>query len=110
MPLPDDGVRRFLSDLRSGIDRRSGQDRRRSSRPAAHDRRGQQERRRALAQQFSVAQGLLIREMVLRPQLEAACPACDGNLMLGPPETHDGTRMQEVHCTACRRHALLVYH
>lgn len=109
MHLPDDGVRRFLSDLRSGIDRRSGWDRRRSSRPGDRDRRSEQDRRRPLAQQFSVAQGLLIREMVLRPNLEAACPACDGNLMLGPAEKHAGTRMQEVHCTACRRHALLVY-
>ncbi|UCF39860.1 MAG: hypothetical protein JSW43_08940 [Gemmatimonadota bacterium] len=108
MPLPEDGVRRFLTDLRSGGDRRSGRDRRRSSRPGSHDRRTE-DRRQPLAQQFSVAQGLLIREMVLRPNLEAACPACNGNLMLGPPEKHAGTRMQEVHCTACRRHALLVY-
>jgi hypothetical protein len=109
MPLSDDGVRRFLADLRSGGERRSGQDRRRKTRPGDHDRRRKQDRRRPLAQQFSVAHGLLIREMVLRPNLEAACPVCDGNLMLGPTETHEGTRMQEVHCTGCRHHALLVY-
>jgi hypothetical protein len=109
MPLAEDGVRRFLTDLRSGSERRIGRDRRSSSRPGDHDRRGKQERRRPLAEQFSVAHGLLIREMVLRPNLEAACPVCDGNLLLGPTETHEGTRMQEVHCTACRRHALLVY-
>jgi hypothetical protein len=109
MPLAEDGVRRFLTDLRSGTERRTGRDRRRSSRPGDHDRRSKQDRRRPLAEQFSVAHGLLIREMVLRPNLEAACPVCDGNLLLGPAETHEGTRMQEVHCTACRRHALLVY-
>jgi hypothetical protein len=109
MPLANDGVRRFLKDLRSGIERRSGVDRRRSSRSGDHDRRNRQERRRPLAGQFSVAQGLLIREMVLRPNLKAACPVCDGNLLLGPAETHEGTSMQEVHCTGCRHHALLVY-
>ena len=109
MSLADDGVRRFLTDLRSGTERRSGLDRRSRSRPGDHDRRSSRERRRPLSGQFSVAQGLLIREMVLRPNLEAACPVCDGNLMLGPAETHEGTRMQEVHCTACRRHALLLY-
>jgi hypothetical protein len=109
MPLPEDGVRRFLNDLRSGIDRRSGQDRRGKSRPGDHDRRGKLDRRSPLREQFSVAHGLLIREMVLRPNLAAACPICDGNLLLGPAETHEGTRMQEVHCTGCRHHALLVY-
>ena len=109
MPLADDGVRRFLRDLRSGYDRRSGHDRRSKSRSGDHERRSDRDRRRSLADQFSVAHGLLIREMVLRPNLEAACPVCDGNLLLGPAETHEGTRMQEVHCTACRRHALLVY-
>ncbi len=107
VPGPEEGVRRFLTDLRSGGERRTGTDRRRTSRPGAHDRRSGADRRRPLGTQFSIADGLLIREMVLHPGFQAACPQCDGNLLLGPLETHDDTRMQDVHCTQCRRHALL---
>ncbi|NIM52504.1 MAG: hypothetical protein GTN62_14330 [Gemmatimonadales bacterium] len=122
---PGGGLRRFLADLRSGSDRRSGQERRQGDRRVSNlqvpaerrsghdrrsgiDRRARAERRRRLAAQFSMKEGQLIREMVLHAERDAACPSCDGNLLLGPLESYHGVGMREVHCTWCRRNILLV--
>ena len=120
-----DGLQRFLDDLRSEGDRRSGRDRRRDERrvaniPVRHERRSGRDRRasaerrvsydrrRPQVEQFTLAESRLIREMLEHPEREAACPQCHGNLLLGPFETHAGVRMQDVVCTGCRRSTLLV--
>ncbi len=119
------GVGRFLTDFRTGTDRRSAEDRRERDRRDAPlhvvrdrrdardrrdgaDRRGWAERRRPLGEQFSFEDAQRIGEMVKNAVLEAACPKCDGNLLRGPRTSHEGVSMQEVHCTHCRRNALLV--
>ncbi len=122
---PGTGMRRFLADFRTGTDRRSAEDRRerdrrnvplhvvrdrrdaRDRRDGA-DRRGPAERSRPLGEQFSFEDAQRIGEMVKNAVLEAACPKCDGNLLRGPRTSHEGVSMQEVHCTHCRRNALLV--
>jgi hypothetical protein len=121
---PVEGLRRFLADLRSGGERRSGSERRKSDRRATalpvdverragsdrraeRERRTPRERRRPAAGQFPVEEMQLIRQMVLRPDISAACPLCGGYLLLGPTDVREGVRMQEVHCTGCRRSALL---
>ncbi len=122
---PNEGLRRFLEDLRdggdrrTGRDRRSGRDRRQHSVPVARERRSgadrrsglerrMGDRRRPLAKQFSLDDSESIRQMVVNPERQVACPCCEGNLLLGPPEDHDGIVMQEIHCTGCRRNVLLV--
>jgi len=121
----DDGLRRFLDDLRSEGDRRSrrnrrGGDRRVANIPVRHERRSgsdrrasadrriSYDRRRAQLEQFTLAESRLIREMLEHAEREAACPQCAGTLLLGPVETHAGVRMQDVVCTGCRRSTLLV--
>ena len=121
---PGTGMRRFLTDFRTGTDRRSAEDRRERDRRSAPlhvvrdrrdepdrrnaDRRVRAERRRPLGEQFSFEDAQWITEMVKNAELEAACPKCDGNLLRGPWASHEGVSMQEVHCTHCRRNALLV--
>jgi hypothetical protein len=83
-------------------ERRSGGDRR-----AERPRRTSRERRRPAAGQFPIEEMQLIRQMLLRTDISAACPLCGGYLLLGPREVREGVRMQEVHCTGCRRSALL---
>ena len=120
----EDGLRRFLEDLREEGDRRSGRERRRGERrlvsvPVSRERRSgldrreaerraYLDRRRPQIEQFTLEQSRLIRELVQHPEREAACPLCDGALLLGPVETHAGVRMQDVVCTRCRRSTLLV--
>ncbi len=119
------GVGRFLTDFRTGTDRRSEEDRRERDRRDAPlhvvhnrrdphnrrhgaDRRVRAERRGSLGEQFSFEDAQRIGEMVRNAELVAACPKCDGNLLRGPWTSHEGVSMQEVHCTHCRRNALLV--
>ena len=120
----EDGLRRFLEDLRAEGERRSGRDRRagerrvaivpvqRERRSGLDRRRGERrvhlDRRRPQIEQFTFTQSRMIREMVQDPARKAACPLCDGTLLLGPVETHAGVRMQDVVCTNCRRSTLLV--
>jgi len=120
----EDGLRRFLEDLRAEGDRRSGGERRRAERRKANmpvkrerrsgldRRRGERrihiDRRRPQVEQFTFTQSRMIREMVQDPARDAACPLCAGTLLLGPVETHAGVRMQDVVCTSCRRSTLLV--
>jgi hypothetical protein len=120
----NDGVRRFLADLR-GADRRSWHerrirerrngsqevepDRRRGERRSGTDRRiVLTDRRRRVHEAFSRGDAEQIREMMMDPGVEAACPQCDGSLMLGPVVDHEGGSARNVHCTQCRRAVLLV--
>ncbi len=117
---PTRGLRRFFADLRESADRRTWSDRRSADRRVtsvpvesdqrAADRRGALDRRVVLtdrrhrvAETYSLENAELICEMVMHDDMEAACPKCDGNLMLGPVIVRDGKKVREVHCTDCRR-------
>ncbi len=117
---PTRGIRRFLADLRESADRRAwahrrNADRRVASEPMEHDRRVAErrsevdrrvvltDRRRRVAETYSLENAELICQMVMHDDMEAACPKCDGNLMLGPVIVRDEKRVREVHCTDCRR-------
>lgn len=122
---PNEAVRRFLADLRASVDRRSWQDRREGNRGSGAvamvdqqggaDRRSGAERRivltdrrRRMHEAFSRGDAEHIREMMMDPGVEAACPRCDGNLMLGSVIPHKGGTARNVYCTGCRRGVLLV--
>ncbi len=117
---PTRGIRRFLADLRESADRRAWTPRRSGDRrvatvPVEHDRRVADrrrpvdrrvvitDRRRRVAETYSLENAELICQMVMHDDMEAACPKCDGNLMLGPVIARDGKKVREVHCTDCRR-------
>ncbi len=117
---PTRGIRRFLADLRESADRRAWTHRRSGDRrvatvPIEDDRRVVErrsgvdrrvvitDRRRRVADTYSLENAELICEMVMHDDMEAACPKCDGNLMLGPVIARDGKKVREVHCTDCRR-------
>ena len=117
---PTRGIRRFLADLRESADRRAWTQRRSGDRRAAtvpieDDRRVAErrsgldrrvvitDRRRRVAETYSLENGELICQMVMHDDMEAACPKCDGNLMLGPVITRESKKVREVHCTDCRR-------
>ena len=122
---PDEGVKRFLEDLRAGPDRRSWGERRKdarrmdtvpvdtnrrleSDRRLVGQRRGYGDRRRQSVAQFSWEQCEVIRQMMAHPGRGVACPRCSGSLLMGPRETHAEVNMQEVHCTGCRHSVVLV--
>lgn len=117
---PTRGLRRFFADLRKSADRRMWSDRRSADRRMASvtvvhcrraaERRGELDRRVVLidrrhrvAETYSLEKAELICEMVMHDDIEAACPQCDGNLMLGPVIERHGKKVREVHCTDCRR-------
>ena len=118
---PDEGVRRFLTDLRSASERRSWEERRRSERRATDHgveeerrdtakRRGAVDRRimlldrrRGISEPYTRQHAKRIRDMLLNPDADVACPRCNGNLLLGPPCSHGSGTAREVRCTACRR-------
>ncbi len=117
---PTRGLRRFLADLRESADRRAwtqrrSADRRVASVPLEQDRRVAErrsgvdrrvvitDRRRRVAETYSLENAELICQMVMHDDMEAACPKCDGNLMLGPVIRRDGKKVRDVHCTDCRR-------
>ena len=66
------------------------------------------DRRRLIHEAFSRGDAEHIREMMMDPGVEAACPQCDGNLMLGSVIPHEGGTARNVRCTSCRRSVLLV--
>ncbi len=117
---PTRGLRRFLADLRESADRRAwtqrrSGDRRMATVPMEDDRRVAErrsgvdrrvvitDRRRRVAETYSLENAELICQMVMHDDMEAACPKCDGNLMLGPVITRESKKVREVHCTDCRR-------
>ncbi len=66
------------------------------------------DRRRLIHEAFSRGEAEHIREMMMDSGVEAACPQCDGNLMLGSVIPHEAGTARTVHCAACRRSVLLV--
>ncbi len=117
---PTRGIRRFLADLRESAERRAWTQRRSSDRrvatvPIEDDRRVTErrsgldrrvvitDRRRRVAETYSLENAELICQMVMHDDMEAACPKCDGNLMLGPVITRESKKVRDVHCTDCRR-------
>ncbi len=88
---------RVVEDQRGG-DRRSGAERRIVL----------TDRRRRMPEAFSRGDAEHIREMMMDPGVEAACPQCDGNLMLGSVMPHEGGAARNIHCTSCRSSVLLV--
>ncbi len=103
-----EGVKRFLSDLRSAPERRSFGDRRCVSFPVILDRRSGADRRERIERRQSVdayddAEAGKIRSMICDPAMRVACPACQGHLMLGPPMRRDSGIVRQVHCTICRK-------
>ncbi len=117
---PTRGLRRFLADLRESAERRAWTQRRSSDRrvatvPIEDDRRVTErrsgldrrvvitDRRRRVAETYSLENAELICQMVMHDDMEAACPKCDGNLMLGPVITRESKKVRDVHCTDCRR-------
>ncbi len=117
---PTRGLRRFFADLRKSADRRTwsarrSADRRMASVTVVHcrraaERRGELDRRVVLidrrhrvAETYSLENAGLICQMVMHDDVEAACPKCDGNLMLGPVIVRKLMKVREVHCTDCRR-------
>ncbi len=118
------GARRFLLDLRTRPDRRATGERRSVERRSrsedvsperrdGSDRRNSGERRSAerrmpFTEQFSFDDSQLIQAMIIGTKQTVACPSCQGNLLVGPPEMHDQIALREVHCTSCRRNTAVV--
>ena len=120
----NEGIKRFLADLRSGAERRSWEERRRAERrassvDAATERRSPEDRRegdrrimlldrrRRLSEPYAQQHAERIREMLLKSQGEVDCPRCRGGLLLGPPQKRGTTIAREVLCTSCR-HSVVI--
>ena len=121
----DEGLQRFLRDLRSGAERRSWDERRRRERRSGEkdvdlDRRAPRDRRdrfdrrimlldrrRGRSDSYIREHAERIRNMLLDPSAQVVCPKCGGDLLLGPSVTRAGSIAREVHCTACRRSILI---
>ncbi len=118
------GVRRFIADLRALPDRRLWRERRRDNRrttyaPAEDDPRRNKRRndtdRRVVPTDRRLDNGTflrghieIIREMIMDLGVDAACPQCDGNLLLGPIIPHEGGTARQVHCKTCRGSVVMV--
>ena len=114
------GVRRFIADLRALPDRRLWRERRRDNRRTTYapaeddprrndtDRRGQPSDRRRDYGTFLRVHIEIIREMIMDLGVDAICPQCDGNLLLGPMMPHEGGTARQVHCTNCRGSVIMV--
>lgn len=110
--------RRTGDDRRTGAERRSGVDRRDrlgiidlaveaerrrlDDRRVRRDRRATRERRRPSTAQFSWKDTVRIHKLLADATRDAACPRCQGRLLLGPLEFTEGVTTREVHCTGCR--------
>ena len=119
------GVRRFIADLRALPDRRLWRERRRDDRsttyapaepdPRSTDRRNDPDRRVRPTDRRRRDNGTflrvhieIIREMIMDLGVDAACPQCDGNLLLGPIVPHEGGTARQVHCKTCRGSVIMV--
>ena len=119
------GIRRFIADLRALPDRRLWKERRldepgttcapakddphRTDRRNDTDRRVQStDRRRRDHGTFSRGHIEIIREMIMDLGVDAACPQCDGNLLLGPIVPHEGGTARQVYCKPCRLSVVMV--
>jgi DNA-directed RNA polymerase subunit RPC12/RpoP len=120
-PPPSDqneGVKRFLADLRTGFDRRSWHDRRRRERrfgpnPISIDRRNRadrralerrehEDRRRNDFETYSAEEVTMIEQMMIGARMPVACPRCGGNLLLALPAARGAKHPHAVQCTQCR--------
>ena len=102
MATDDDSIRgadRFQPDRRSA-DRRVAD----SIKPV-DKRRG--ERRRITTKPFAPADAAALDGMVANPTSSVSCPACQGNLMLGPPMERGGIVGRRVQCVDCHRVAMV---
>jgi DNA-directed RNA polymerase subunit RPC12/RpoP len=98
---------RRLAERRSSTDeveddRRSGKDRREGDRRVML-----LDRRRRMSDPYALQHAELIREMLLHPDADVACPRCGGSLLLGPPEVRGADTAREVRCTECR-HSVVI--
>ncbi len=118
-----DEPRQFLTDSRSGEDRREWQerrshDRRSSSNPAERERRrgGRRsegdrrivltDRRHVTSEPYSHHDAERIRDMILNP-VGVSCPQCDGDLLLGQLVSRHDVTGRQIHCVTCRRSVLI---
>jgi len=86
-----------VEERRSDTNRRSGSDRRVML----------LDRRRRTSEPYALQHAELIRAMLLDPDITAACPRCDGPLLLGQPVPKGDGFVREVRCTKCR-HSVLI--
>ncbi len=105
------GIERFLRDLRSAGNRRTG-DRRSGEQSAPHDRRDGQDRRRSdrrdsMYERFSLVVTATIQRMVMDAAMAVACPECGGHLMMGPPSQREDMLARRIQCTRCGRVAFI---
>ncbi len=114
-----DESRQFLTDSRSGEDRREWHERRIGDRgsgssPAKPEHRSSGadrrvvliDRRHATSEPYSHKDAERIRDMILKP-VGVSCPQCGGDLLLGQlASLHDVTGRQ-IHCVTCRRSVLI---
>lgn len=110
-----DEPRQFLTDSRSGEDRREWHERRRSdSSPAEREHRSSgadrrivlTDRRHATLEPYSHRDAERIRDMILKP-LGVSCPQCDGDLLLGQLVSRHDVTGRQIHCVTCRRSVLI---
>ncbi len=119
----NDEPRQFLTDSRSGEDRREWHerrtgDRRSDSHPAERERRhsGRRsgsdrrivltDRRHATPEPYSPQDAERIRDMILNP-VSVSCPQCDGDLLLGQLVSRHDVTGRQIHCVTCRRSVLI---
>ena len=105
------GIERFLQDLRSADNRRTG-DRRSGEQTAPRDRRSGKDRRGSdrrdpMYERFSLAVTATIQRMVMDAALAVACPECGGHLMMGPPSQREDILARRIQCTRCGRVAFI---
>ena len=105
------GIERFLRDLRSAGNRRTG-DRRSEEQSAPRDRRSGQdrrgsERRDPMYERFSLAVTASIQRLVMDAAVAVACPECGGHLMMGPPSQREDMLVRRIQCTRCGRVAFI---
>ena len=121
----EDGVKRFLTDFRSHVERRSFEERRSGERRSGEievdnerrtsdDRRDKYDRRETLLDRRRGTPEVFIREHIdairqalQQPDAEVACPRCEGELLLGPTIQRGEVWVREVHCIACRHRMVI---
>ncbi len=102
-PEKDD---RFKRDYRSGSDRRAGLSDTSADGRVDKDRR-RAARRHITTERFIPAEVTAVEGMVANPTSAVSCPACEGELMLGPPMERGGIVAWRVECVECHRVALV---
>ena len=114
-----DESRQFLTDSRSGEDRREWHERRIGDRgsgssPAKPEHRSSGadrrvvliDRRHATSEPYSHKDAERIRDMILKP-VGVSCPQCGGDLLLGQLASRHDVTGRQIHCVTCRRSVLI---